>query len=86
MYDVDRFFVLNALNRYTVSQRDQLIANSDGSMNIYLQAATPGADKEANWLPAPRGKFSVILRLYLPKETPPSILDGTWKPPLVQAA
>lgn len=40
--------------------------------------------KEANWLPAPTGKFNLMLRLYWPKETPPSIIDGTWKPPAVQ--
>ncbi len=86
MYDGNRFFVPNALNRYTLSQRDQFIANADGSVSIFLQADPPGKDKEANWLPAPKGKFSVMLRLYLPKETAPSILDGTWKPPPVVAA
>jgi hypothetical protein len=60
--------------------------NADGSVDIYLQAGSPGMDKEANWLPTPRGKFSVMLRLYWPKETPPSILDGTWKPPPIKAA
>ncbi len=86
MYDKDRFFFPNALNRYTLSQRDQFIANADGSVNIYLQADSPGRDKEANWLPAPNGKFSVMLRLYWPKETPPSILNGSWKPPPIEAA
>ena len=79
MYDGDRFFVPNALNRYTLSQRDNLMANADGSVDIYLQADSPGKDKEANWLPAPKGKFSVMLRLYWPKEGPASILDGSWK-------
>ena len=86
MYDKDRFFFPNALNRYTLSQRDQFIANADGSVNIYLQADSPGKDREANWLPAPKGKFSVMLRLYLPKTGAVSILDGTWKPPPVAAA
>ncbi len=84
MYDANRFFVPNALNRYTLSQRDQFITNADGSVNIYIQANSPGTDKEANWLPAPRGKFSVMLRLYWPKDRAPSILDGTWKPPPIQ--
>ncbi|MDT0407036.1 DUF1214 domain-containing protein, partial [Streptomyces edwardsiae] len=39
--------------------------------------------KEANWLPAPAGKFNLMLRLYWPKEAPPSIIDGTWKPPAI---
>ena len=84
MYDADRFFVPNALNRYTLSQRDNFVVNVDGSVNIYLQANSPGKDREANWLPTPEGKFSVMLRLYWPKDTPPSILDGTWKPPAAQ--
>src|SRR6267378_7693930 len=54
MYDGDRFFVPNSLNRYTLSQRDKLVANDDGSVDIYLQAESPGKDKEANWLPAPK--------------------------------
>jgi len=86
MYDSDRFFVPNSLNRYTLSQRDNLIANADGSVDIYLQADSPGMDKEANWLPAPKAKFSVMLRLYWPKDGPVSILDGTWKPPAIEAA
>ena len=86
MYDQDRFLFPNALNRYTLSQRDNLVANADGSVDIYLQADSPGKDKETNWLPAPRGKFSVMLRLYWPKEKPISILDGTWKPPVIEAA
>ncbi|CAH2402982.1 hypothetical protein MES4922_300153 [Mesorhizobium ventifaucium] len=83
MYDEGRFFVPNALNRYTISQRDNLKANADGSADIYLQADSPGKDKEPNWLPAPKGKFSVMLRLYMPKEGPVSILDGSWKPPAI---
>jgi hypothetical protein len=86
MYDKDRFFFSNALNRYTLSQRDNLATNADGSVDIYLQAGSPGVDKETNWLPAPKGKFSVMLRLYWPNETAPSILDCTWKPPLIEAA
>ena len=86
IYNAERFFVPNPLNRYTLSQRDKLVANADGSTDIYLQAISPGKDKEANWLPAPEGKFSVMLRLYWPTDEPPSILDGTWKPPAIKAA
>lgn len=84
MYDANRFLVPNPLNRYTISQRDNLVANDDGSANIYLQADSPGKEKEENWLPAPRAKFSVMLRMYWPKEGPLSILDGTWKPPPIR--
>ncbi len=55
-----------------------------GSVDLYIQNAYPGKGKEANWLPAPAGKFVLMLRLYWPKETPPSIIDGSWKPPAVK--
>src|SRR5262245_16794915 len=80
MYDTDFFFVPNPLNRYDLSQRNTFITNADGSVDLYLQAASPGKDKEANWLPAPQGKFVLVLRIYAPRTTPPSILDGTWTP------
>jgi hypothetical protein len=84
MYDPEFFFVPNPINRYDLSQRNQFITNPDGSLDLYLQADSPGAQREANWLPAPRGKFDVVLRIYSPRETPPSILDGTWAPPAVR--
>jgi hypothetical protein len=58
--------------------------NPDGSLTLYIQKHNPGADKESNWLPAPNDLIYLVMRLYWPKETPPSILppgDGTWKPP-----
>ena len=84
MYDEDFFFVANPVDRYDLAQRDRLIANPDGSVDLYLQAASPGKDKEANWLPAPKGKFVLVMRIYAPRKTPPSILDGTWTPPPVK--
>ena len=81
MYDAKFFFVANRLNKYTVSPRNNLTYNADGSLDIYIQHNSPGADKEANWLPAPQDKFALMLRLYWPKEHNPSIIDGTWKPP-----
>jgi hypothetical protein len=86
MYDATYFFVPNPLNRYTLSQRNKFVTNADGSVDLYLQADSPGKAKEANWLPAPKAKFIPMLRLYWPKETPPSIIDSTWKPPAVQPA
>lgn len=86
MYDTDYFFVKNPLDRYTVSSRSDFKYNEDGSLDVYIQKESPGKEKEANWLPAPTGKFILMLRLYLPQETKPSILDGTWEPPAVKVA
>ena len=86
MYDASYFFVPNALNRYTLSQRNKFKTNKDGSVDLYIQQESPGKDKEANWLPAPSGQFILMMRLYWPTETPPSLLDGTWKVPEVKEA
>jgi hypothetical protein len=86
MYDSGYFFVDNPLNRYNLSARNKLKANADGSIDLYLQHENPGKSKESNWLPAPADKFILMLRLYWPKETPPSILDGTWTIPGVKQA
>jgi hypothetical protein len=80
MYDGDYFFVPNRLNRYTLSPRDTLKYNEDGSLDLYFQKDSPGAEKEANWLPSPPGKFILMLRLYWPKD---AVLDGSWKIPAV---
>lgn len=86
MYMIDQgwWFVPNPLNKFTVSPRDNLEANADGSITLYFQKDSPGKDKEANWLPAPAGAFIPMLRMYWPKEAAPSILDGTWTPPRVE--
>jgi len=84
MYDNDLFFVPNAIDRYNLSQRDTFVTNPDGSVDLYIQTDSPGKDKEANWLPAPSGEFKLILRVYGPSKTPPSILDGSWVPPEVK--
>jgi len=72
------------LNRYTLSERNKLKKNADGSIDLYLQKDNPGPDKVANWLPAPNAKFIPMFRLYWPKENPPSVLDGSWWPPVIQ--
>ena len=51
MYDDQYFFVPNKLDRYTLSARNALKKNADGSVDLYLQANSPGGAKEANWLP-----------------------------------
>lgn len=86
MYDGEYFFVKNPLNRSSVSPRDDLKFNNDGSLDLYIQKDSPGKEKESNWLPAPSGKFILMLRLYWPQETQPSILDGSWEPPTVKVA
>ena len=86
MYDAGYFFVANPLNRYTLSARNKLKKNADGSVDLYLQHENPGKDKESNWLPAPADKFVLMLRMYWPRETPPSLLDGTWAIPAVKQA
>ncbi|HET7804278.1 MAG TPA: DUF1254 domain-containing protein [Pseudolabrys sp.] len=84
MYDANYFFVANPINRYSISARQNLKANADGSVDLYIQNRSPGPDKESNWLPAPAGKFVLMLRMYWPNEKSPSIINGTWKPPAVK--
>lgn len=82
MYDAKGFQVANPINRYAIGDRDPLKFNRDGSLDIYVQHANPGADKESNWLPAPAsGDLGVTMRLYAPK---PAVLDGRWAPPAIQ--
>lgn len=85
MYQIDQgwWFVPNPLNKFTVSMRDNPTFNADGSLTLYFQNQSPGKDKEANWLPAPKGDFLPMLRMYWPKESNPSILDGSWTPPQI---
>jgi hypothetical protein len=84
MYDANYFFVANPINRYSISARQSLKPNADGSIDLYIQKDSPGADKESNWLPAPADKFVLMLRMYWPNEKSPSIIDGTWNPPQVR--
>jgi hypothetical protein len=86
MYTPDSFFVANSLNRYALSSWMSFKRNADGSLDLYIQHDSPGKDKEANWLPAPAGGFNVTLRMYWPADKPPSIIDGSWKPPAIKKA
>lgn len=78
LYDEEGFQVANVLNRFALGSYSNLKYNPDGSLDLYIQNATPGSDKESNWLPAPTGKFNFALRLYWPKA---ETLDGRWNPP-----
>jgi hypothetical protein len=81
MYDEEGFQVANVLDRFALGDRDDLIYNADGSLDLYLRHTSPGADREANWLPAPRGPLGITLRLYAPA---PEVLDGRWTPPAIR--
>ncbi|WP_319522336.1 DUF1254 domain-containing protein [uncultured Desulfosarcina sp.] len=81
MYNEKMFFVDNPINRYAIGDRDSLKFNKDGSLDIYIQHASPGKDKEANWLPAPAEKFDLTMRLYWPNQ---GVLTGAWNPPSVK--
>ncbi|MGZ3853299.1 MAG: DUF1254 domain-containing protein [Flavisolibacter sp.] len=82
MYDEEGFQVANKINRFAIGDRDELSFNADGSLDIYIQAESPGAEKESNWLPSPaKGMLGVTMRLYAPKL---EIIDGRWTPPPVK--
>jgi len=82
-YDADGYFIPNALGRQAIGDRDKLIPNPDGSLDLYMRADSPGGDKESNWLPVAKAPFNLLMRLYWPKA---AVLDGTWTPPAVQPA
>ncbi len=82
MYNSAFFLSANPINRYAIGDRTSgLHFARDGSLTLYLQHAAPGAPgARANWLPAPAGRFHLIMRLYQPRD---AALSGTWKPPPV---
>ena len=89
MYDgKTQLLIENPINRYLVNSPmlPNMKKNADGSLTLYVQNKSPGADRESNWLPAPRGDIYLVMRLYWPKTEAPSILppgSGTWKPPAI---
>ncbi len=92
MYDgKSQLLIENSINRYLINSPMllQMKKNDDGSLTLYIQKDSPGADKEANWLPAPNDTIYLVMRLYWPKTEAPSILpagEGTWKPPGIAKA
>jgi len=81
IYNSNYFFVPNKLDKYTVSPRDDLLINPDGSLDIYIQRVSRGDGKEANWLPSPDDDFVLMLRMYWPED---SVVNGSWVMPGVQ--
>ena len=84
MYDVPEFYlVANPIDRYSIGDRTPgLKFGSDGSLTIYMQKDSPGAEKESNWLPAPKsGLFRPVMRMYQPQA---AILDGSYVLPAIQ--
>jgi len=82
MYDAKkRLMVENPINRYKIGSADKLQEDADGSVKIYIQADSPGQDKESNWLPAPEEPFYMLLRMYLPKI---EVLNGQYEIPGVE--
>jgi hypothetical protein len=78
LYDPEGFQVTNNLNRFAVSSWMPFKYNPDGSLDLYFQNESPGTEKEANWLPAPKSAFNLTMRLYAPKS---DALTGRWNPP-----
>ncbi len=87
MYDgKSQLLIKNPINRYLINapMLPGMKKNSDGSLTLYIQNKSPGSDRGSNWLPAPAGPIYLVMRLYWPKVSPPSILPpgkGTWQPP-----
>jgi hypothetical protein len=85
LYNEHHFFAPNELKRYSLGTKNKTLKyEADGSLTLYVQADSPGVDKESNWLPAPNdADFSLFMRAYWPKA---AVLDGTWTPPAVEMA
>jgi hypothetical protein len=82
LYNKEHLFEPNKLNRYSLGTKSkQLKFGTDGSLTLYVQNSSPGADKESNWLPGPKDDFSLYIRAYWPKSP---ITDGSWIPPAVR--
>ena len=83
MYDAEGFQVGNEINRFAIGDRDALVHNADGSLDIYVQKENPGPERVANWLPSASGPSGITMRLYAPQA---AALAGSWVPPAVKRA
>ncbi|MEK7344818.1 MAG: DUF1254 domain-containing protein [Pseudomonadota bacterium] len=83
LYGEDRYLAPNAIGRHALGNRSPLQHNADGSLTLHISHQPPPGPRE-NWLPAPPGRFYLILRLYHPQ---PSFLNGQYRlPPLENMA
>jgi hypothetical protein len=83
LYNEHHFFFPNALRRYSLGTKNTTLTyGADGSLTLYAGAASPGPERESNWLPAPPGAFSLYLRAYAGQD---AVRDGTWTPPEITA-
>jgi hypothetical protein len=81
LYNEEHFFEPNEIKRYSVGTKNKdLKLNADGSLTIYVQETPPEGDRRANWLPSPKGNFSLYVRTYWPEE---AVTSGHWTPPAV---
>lgn len=83
LYGADGYLAVNDRHRYAIHGDDPLRLNADGSLDLYIQNVAPAAEKLSNWLPAPPGRFQLVLRLYSPRE---AVLNVDWAPPPVVEA
>jgi hypothetical protein len=86
MYELPQsLLVANPIHRYLINSPmlPGLAKDADGGITLYVQHESPGAGKESNWLPAPKGPFRAVLRIYWPE---PPALDGSWKQPPMTVA
>lgn len=81
LYDEEGFQIANELNRFALSSWMPFQYNADGSLDLIIQNEHPGKGMEANWLPAPKGPFTLTMRAYAPRM---DILTGRWAPPAVE--
>jgi hypothetical protein len=84
MYEMPAsLLVANPINRYLINSPmlPELQLDADGGLTLLIQNESPGKDKEANWLPAPKGPFVMAMRLYWPKD---EALSGKWQAPALQ--
>jgi len=79
MYDMTNNFTANPINRYAIGSNQQNYEMADdGSLTLYVQHESPGKDKEANWLPTPKGQWWIVMRIYVPGQP---LVDQTWEMP-----
>jgi hypothetical protein len=84
LYSKEHLFSPNSLNRYSLGTKSKSMkTGADGSLTMYVQNASPGQDKETNWLPSPKENFSLYIRAYWPKA---EIAEGKWTPPRIERA